>query len=88
MPQSRQESGPGFFEVILYFENNLWAFLTCAYTPHSRAALEFAEREFSVHAIHHKLGKVRAHSACVTDQLNNYYFAKKNGRWRSAHHQT
>ena len=82
MPQARQGSGLGLFEVILYFEKNLWAFSTCAYSPHSRAALEFAEREFSVHALHHKLGKVRARSACVTDQLDNYYFAKKNGRWQ------
>jgi hypothetical protein len=82
MPQARQGSGLGLFEVILYFEKNLWAFSTCAYSPHSRAALEFAEREFSVHALHHKLGKVRARSACVTDQLDNYYFAKKNGKWQ------
>ena len=82
MPQARQGSGPGLFEVILYFENNLWLFSTCAYSPHSSAALEFAEREFSVHALRHKLGKVRARSACVTDQLDNYYFAKKSGRWQ------
>jgi hypothetical protein len=85
MPQARQGSGPGLFEIILYFEKNLWAFSTCAYCPHSRAALEFAEREFSVHAVHHKLSKVRAHSACVADELDNYYFAKKNGRWQIAH---
>ena len=82
MPQAHQESGPRLFEVILYFEHNLWAFSTCAYCPHSRAALEIAEGEFSVHALHHKLGKVRAHSACVTDQLDNYYFAERNGRWQ------
>ena len=82
MPQARQGSGADLFEVILYFENNLWLFSTYAYSPHSRAALEFAEREFSVHALCHKLGKVRAHSACVTDQLDHYYFARKNGRWR------
>ena len=82
MPQARQGSGPDLFEVILYFDNNLWLFSTYAYSPHMRAALEFAEREFSVHALHHKLGAVRARSACVTDQLDNYYFARKNGRWQ------
>ena len=82
MQQPHQRSGPGFFEVVLYFENSSWLFSACAYSSHSRAALEFAEREFSVHALHHNLGKVRARSACVTDQFDNYYFAKRNGRWQ------
>jgi nitroreductase len=82
MPQDPRVSGPLLFEVVLYFDSNLWLFSTYAYSSHSRAALEFAEREFSVHALRHKLGKVRARSAWVTDQFNNYYFAKKNGRWQ------
>jgi hypothetical protein len=88
MQQARQGSGAGLFEVILYFEKNLWAFSTYAYSSHSKAALEFAEREFSVHSLHHKLGKVRARSACVTDQFDNYYFAKKNGRWQIVSNRT
>jgi hypothetical protein len=82
MQQARQESGPGIFEVILYFENSSWLFSTSAYSSHSKAALEFAEREFSVHALHHSLGKLTARTACVMDQINNYYFAKRNGRWQ------
>jgi hypothetical protein len=82
MQQAHQGSGPGIFEVILYFEDSSWLFSTSAYSSHSKAALEFAEREFSVHALHHNLGKIRARSACVMDQINNYYFAKRNGRWQ------
>ncbi len=82
MPQARKGSGPDLFEVTLYFDNSLWLFSTYAYSSHSKAALEFAEREFSVHALHHKLGKVKARSAFVTDQLDHYYFAKKKGRWQ------
>jgi hypothetical protein len=82
MQEAHQGSGPRIFEVILYFENSSWLFSTCAYSSHSKAALEFAEREFSVHALHHSLGKLRARSACVMDQINNYYFDKRNGRWQ------
>jgi|SRR5271166_190501 len=88
MPQARQGSGPGLFEVILYFKNNSWLFSTCAYSSHTEAALEFAEREFSVHALHHNLGNIKAGSACVMGQLDNYYFAKRNGRWRMETHQS
>jgi hypothetical protein len=79
---SSSRTGPGIFEVIICFENSSWLFSTSAYSSHSKAALEFAEREFSVHALHHSLGKQKARSACVMDQINNYYFAKRNGRWQ------
>ena len=82
MPQACRESELRHFEVILYFENNSWLFSTCAYSFHRRAALEVAERNLSIHALHHKLGIVRAGSACVLDQFDNYYFAKRNGRWQ------
>jgi hypothetical protein len=82
MQQAHQGSGPGIFEVVLCFENSSWLFSTCAYSSHSKAALEFAERGFSVHALHHNLGKLRARFACVLDQINNHYFAKRNGRWQ------
>ena len=88
MPQARRELGPGIFQVTLYFKNNSWLFSTSAYSSHTEAALEFAEREFSVHALHHNLGNIRARFACVTDQLDNYYFAKTNGKWRMETRQT
>ena len=50
------------------------------------AALEFAEKEFSVNALHHKLGRIRASSACVMDQLDDYYFIKRGGRWQIETH--
>ena len=86
MQQARRGAGAGIFEVILYIENSSWLFSTCAYSSHSKAALEFAEKEFSVHALHHRLDKLRARFACVMDQINSYYFAKRNGRWQIDSH--
>ncbi len=88
MPQDHPETGPDFFEVTLRFGNSSWLFSTCTYSPHSTAALEFAEKELSVHALHHKLGRIRASSAFVMDQLDDYYFIKRNGRWQVETHQT
>ncbi len=82
MPQDHPETGQAFFEVTLRFGNSSWLFSTCTYSPHSKAALEFAEKEFSVHALHHKLGRIKAISACVMDQLDDHYFIKRGGRWR------
>ncbi len=87
MPPDCPETGPALFEVILCFKNKSWLFSTCAYSSHSKAALEFAEKQFSVHALHHKLGNIKASFACVMDQLDDYYFAKRNGRWLISTHQ-
>jgi hypothetical protein len=82
MPDADRKPECSLFEVILYFENNAWLFSTCAYCSHSEAAIEFAEKEFSCHALHHKLGCIRANSAYVNDRLDDHYFAKRDGRWQ------
>jgi hypothetical protein len=71
MQQARQESEPGIFEVIICFENSSWLFSTSAYSSHSKAALEFAEREFSVHALHHSLGKQKARERQMADRYSS-----------------
>ncbi len=70
------------FEVVLYFENNAWQFSTWAYSSYSEAAIEFSEKEFSIHALHHSIDGIRANSAHVHDRVDDRYFAKRDGRWR------
>jgi hypothetical protein len=82
MPEVKIEANANLFRVILYFQNKSWTFSTCAYSTDSQAAVEIAEKEFSVHALHHKLGNMRIDSACVLDTLDDHYFSKQNGRWR------
>lgn len=82
MPEIDGVSEGNLFEVILYFENNSWAFSTCTYSAHSKEALELAEREFSIHALHHKLGNIKANSAYVLDRLEDHYFCKRDGKWQ------
>ncbi len=82
MPEVDRESDANLFEVILYFENKSWAFSTSAYSTDSQAAVEFAEKEFSIHALHHKLGNIKADTACVLDALDDHFFCKRNGKWR------
>lgn len=82
MQEDVRESESNLFEVVLYFENESWAFSTSAYSTHSEAALEVAEKEFSVHARRHKLGNIRADFACVLDSGDDRYFSKRDGRWR------
>jgi hypothetical protein len=82
MPEDVREAEPSLFEVVLYFRNNAWAFSTCAYSNNYEVALELAEKDFSVHALHHKLGNIKADFACVLDSADDRYFTKRNGRWR------
>ncbi|MFZ1108851.1 MAG: hypothetical protein WAN43_10990 [Rhodomicrobium sp.] len=81
MPEDVREAESTLFEVVLYFENKSWAFSTCAYSTHFEAALELAEKDFYVHALHHNLGAIKADFACVLDSADDRYFSKRNGRW-------
>jgi hypothetical protein len=82
MLEDIREAESSLFEVVLYIENKSWAFSTCAYSTHLEAALELAEKDFSVHALHHKLGNIKAECACVLDSTDDHYFTKRNGRWQ------
>ncbi len=75
------------FEVILYFENNSWSFSTVAHASFMQEAIEQAEREFSVHTFHHRLGstKAKATSACVMQPGGDHAFAKRDGKWQLLH---
>jgi hypothetical protein len=86
MLEDVREAESSLFEVVLYFENNSWAFSTCAYSTHAEAALELAEKDFYVHALHHKLGAIKADFACVLDSADDHYFSKRDGRWQIEDH--
>lgn len=83
MQAPEQETEPDLFEVVLYFEGNSWAFSTCAYAALMQEALERAEKEFSVHSLHHQLGhaKLKATSAYVIGDYD-HYFTKLDGKWQ------
>jgi hypothetical protein len=87
MQAIEQKAQLNLFEVILYFEGNSWLFSTCAETTRLQEALERAEREFSVHSMHHQLGnrKMKATSAYVFDADDNHSFTKRDGKWQLAH---
>jgi hypothetical protein len=82
-----QQEDLDLFEVILQFEGNSWRFSTFAQGCRMQEALERAEREFSVHSLHHKLHNVRAKitSAQVIRACDGRSFAKHDGKWRLAH---
>jgi hypothetical protein len=82
MLEDIREAESNLYEVVLYFKNKSWAFSTSAYSTHSEAALELAEKDFSVHAIHHKLDAIAADFACVVDPIDDRYFSKRDGRWQ------
>jgi hypothetical protein len=68
------------FDVVLIFEHNSWTFLTCAYTSEIELAVEQAEREFSIHSLHHRIRNVKASSAYV----DGHFLYKRNGKWQTA----
>jgi hypothetical protein len=74
-------------EVILYSEGNSWLFSTFANASSPREALEEAEREVSLHSLHHRLGngKFKASSAHVLHGFDDHSFAKRDGRWELRH---
>jgi hypothetical protein len=81
----KQETG--LCEVILYSEGNSWLFSTFAHAASVQEALEQAEREVSLHSLHHRLGprKIKATSAHVLHGFDDHSFAKRNGRWELRH---
>ncbi len=86
MQTIEQETESDLFEVILYFEGNSWLFSTFAQAALMQEALERAEKEFSVHSMHHQLGNrtFKATSAYVVRACDDHSFAKRNGKWQAA----
>jgi hypothetical protein len=86
MHPTEQQGELDLFEVILQFGNS-WQFSTFAQGCRVQEALERAEREFSVHSLHHQLHNVRAKitSAQVIRACDRHSFAKHDGRWQLAH---
>jgi len=80
------EAEPGQFEVILYFEDNSWLFSTFAHGSLMQEALERAEKQFSVHSVHHDLGnrKLKATSAYLIHERFDRRFTKRDGKWQLA----
>ncbi len=87
MQTIEQKTQPNLFEVILHLEGNSWSFSTCAQASRLQEALEQAEKEFSVHLMHHHLSdrKIEATSAYVIDAGDNHSFTKRNGKWQPIH---
>jgi hypothetical protein len=79
--QNEQQS---LFEVVLYFEGNTWLFSTSTQASQLHEALECAEKEFSVHSMHHRLRntKIAATAAEVIGAADNQSFTKRNGKWQ------
>jgi hypothetical protein len=84
MQTVKQSAKWKLFEVVLYFEDNLGLFSTVAHASMMQEAIEQAEREFSAHTFHHRLGrtKAKATSACVIDASDDHSFAKRDGKWQ------
>ena len=87
MQSAKQKSEPDLFDVILYIEGKSWLFSTSAQASRLQEAVEWAEKEFSVHSMHHRLGhkKMAATSACVFSANDYHSFMKRDGRWELAH---
>ncbi len=87
MQTAEKAAESSLFEVILYFENNSWSFSTVAHASFMQEAVEEAEREFSVHTFHHRLGgmKAKATAACVMLPGGDHSFAKLDGKWKLLH---
>jgi hypothetical protein len=83
----RQNEQQPLFEVFLHFEGDAWLFSTYAQASQLLEALEFAERVFSVHSMHHRLRstKAAATSAEVIGAADSQSFKKRNGRWHRVH---
>jgi hypothetical protein len=81
MQTIEQKSQPDLFEVVLCIEGDSWLFSTCAEATRLQEALERAEKEFSVHSMHHQLGnrRMEATSAYVRDAEDHHSFAKRDG---------
>ena len=85
MQPSKQERELDLFEVILQFEDNSWQFSTFAQASRMQEALERAEREFSVHSLHHQLGDIKGKAtAAVIRASDDQSFAKRDGKWLPA----
>ncbi|MFY9640332.1 MAG: hypothetical protein WA384_14920 [Rhodomicrobium sp.] len=87
MQTIERETESGYFEVILYFEGNSWAFSTFANGSLMQEVLDQAEKEFSVHSMHHELGNIRLKvtAAYLIDDSCSYYLTKHNGKWQLTH---
>ncbi len=87
MQMIEQKAQPNLFEVTLYFEGDLWSFSTSAQATRFQEALERAEKDFSIHSMHHRLSnrKMKATSAFVFSANDNQSFTKQDGKWRPAH---
>ncbi len=86
MQTIERETEANYCEVILCFESNSWAFSTFSSGSLMQEVLDRAEKQFSVHSIHHELGNIRfkVTSACVTHDRHDYHFTKRDGRWQLA----
>lgn len=86
MQTVERQTEPGQFEVILYFEGNSWLFSTFARGSLMQEVLDLAEKEFSVHSLHHELGNTRfkVTSAYLIHDRYDRYFTKRNGKWQLA----
>ena len=84
MRANEQQGELELFQVVLQFEGNSWQFSTFAQGCRMQEALERAEKEFSVHSLHHQLGdvKAKATSAHVIRACDDRSFAKLNGKWQ------
>jgi hypothetical protein len=76
------QTGPDFFEVILYSDKNSWLFSTYADTFQVEAALKQAEDEFFIHSALHDIGSVKASAAYVLTSYGRHFYAKRNGKWQ------